>query len=257
MTGAEAGSHPTIRPRTLVVTPTINEGNSIGELIKRLFAACDERTELLVVDDASSDGTGDTVAAAAAQRGRIHLIRRDRKLGLGSAYVLGFAWGMERGFEVMVEMDGDLSHDPAAVPRLVAVVAGGADLVIGSRYVPGGKIRNWGRARRLLSRAGNRYARAALRYPVMDSTSGLRAYSTAALGALDLATVNSEGYAFQIELTRRAHRAGLRIVEEPITFVERAYGRSKLSRGIVVEALLEVSRWGLADRGIGPGRENR
>jgi dolichol-phosphate mannosyltransferase len=232
--------------RTLVVCPTFNEADTIRELIDRLFARDEGSVELLVVDDASADGTA-RAATAAAGAAPVHLLERPSKLGLGSAYVDGFRWGIARGYDVLVEMDGDLSHDPGAVDSLVGALRRGADVAIGSRYVPGGSIRNWGRARRLLSAAGNLYARKLLRFPVWDATSGFRAYRAETLEVIDYATVRSEGYAFQIELTRRSHRAGLHIVEVPITFVERTSGQSKLSRAIVLEALLKVTAWGASD----------
>ena len=231
----------------LVIVPTYNESGSIAEVVERLFAACPDGVELLVVDDASPDGTAGILRDLAGDNDRIHLLERPHKLGLGTAYVTGFEWAIARGYQAVVEMDGDLSHDPADVPRLLAALED-ADLVIGSRYVPGGGVGNWGRARRLLSRAGNLYARAWLGFGVRDSTSGFRAYRNAALSEQDLARVRSEGYAFQIEMTRRLHRAGRRIVEVPITFVERRTGRSKMNRTIVVEAMARVTAWGVRDR---------
>lgn len=236
-----------ISERALVIVPTFNEADSIGEIVRRLFAACDASVGLLVVDDGSPDGTADRVAELAEAEPRIHLLRRTHKQGLGTAYVAGFRWAIEEGFAVVVEMDADLSHDPADVPRLLQRVRD-ADLVIGSRYVPGGRIQNWSKVRKLLSRGGNLYARAWLGFPVKDSTSGFRAYRTSAIAAGDLATLRSEGYAFQIEMTRRIHRAGGTIVEVPITFVEREQGSSKMSRAIVAEAMLSVTRWGISDR---------
>jgi dolichol-phosphate mannosyltransferase len=231
----------------LVIVPTYNERESIATVVRRLFEACPDGVELLVVDDRSPDGTADVVKDLASENDRIHLVERARKLGLGSAYVAGFRWAIDRGYRAVVEMDADLSHDPADVPRLLAGLTD-ADLVIGSRYVPGGGVGNWGRTRRILSRGGNLYARAWLGFRVRDSTSGFRAYRVAALTEQDLAGVRSEGYAFQIEMVRRLHRAGLRIVEVPITFVERETGISKMSRRIVFEAMGRVTGWGLRDR---------
>ena len=231
----------------LVIVPTYNESGSIAEVVERLFAACPDGVELLVVDDASPDATAGILRDLAGDNDRIHLLERPHKLGLGTAYVTGFEWAIARGYRAVVEMDGDLSHDPADVPRLLAALED-ADLVVGSRYVPGGGVGNWGRARRMLSRGGNLYARAWLGFAVRDSTSGFRAYRNAALSEQDLARVRSEGYAFQIEMTRRLHRAGRRIVEVPITFVERRTGRSKMNRTIVVEAIARVTAWGLRDR---------
>jgi dolichol-phosphate mannosyltransferase len=232
---------------TLVIVPTYDERGSIAEVVERLFAACPDGVELLVVDDASPDATAGIVRDLARGNDRIHLIERTSKLGLGTAYVTGFKWAIARGYRAVVEMDGDLSHDPADVPRLLAALDE-ADLVVGSRYVPGGGVGNWGRARRLLSRGGNLYARAWLGFGVRDSTSGFRAYRIEALAEHELAGVRSEGYAFQIEMTRRLHRARRHIVEVPITFVERRTGKSKINRTIVVEAIARVTAWGLSDR---------
>lgn len=231
----------------LVITPTYNERESIAELLRRLFDATGDRVDLLVIDDGSPDGTAELVKELGASDDRIHLEQRPGKLGLGTAYVMGFQWGIERGYSAVVEMDADLSHDPADVPRLLDALAE-ADLVIGSRYVPGGGVSNWGRGRRALSALGNIYARAWLGYKVKDSTAGFRAYRTSALATQDLESIHSEGYGFQIEMTRRFFRAGLRIKEIPITFTERALGHSKMSRRIVIEALGAVTRWGIRDR---------
>lgn len=234
--------------RGLVVVPTYNEAGSIEEAVGRLFRAADDSVDVLVVDDGSPDGTAEIVEKLALDRpGSIHLLRRASKSGLGSAYVEGFRWGLERGYPAMVEMDADLSHDPALVPALLDALSS-SDLAIGSRYVPGGKVVNWGAFRRALSRFGNLYARALLGYDVRDSTAGFRAYRSSWLAGEDLSTVASHGYAFQIEMTRRVHASGGRISEIPITFVERVSGKSKMSRRIVAEALVEVTVWGLKDR---------
>jgi len=230
----------------LVVVPTYNESETIAEVVHRLFDAAGDRVELMVVDDGSPDGTAGIVRALAGSH-PVHLIERPSKMGLGSAYVTAFRWAIERGYEAVVEMDADLSHDPADVVRLLDSLEG-ADLVIGSRYVPGGATRNWGRFRRLLSRGGNLYARLWLGFDVTDSTAGFRAYTTAFLATQDLDGVSSEGYAFQIEMTRRVFKAAGTITEIPITFTERELGRSKMSRRIVLEALVKVARWGLRDR---------
>jgi dolichol-phosphate mannosyltransferase len=231
----------------LVIVPTYNESESIATVVRRLFEACPDGVELLVIDDGSPDATADVVRGLTGRDHRIHLIDRARKLGLGTAYVTGFQWAIARGYRAVVEMDADLSHDPADVPRLLAALAD-ADLVIGSRYVQGGGVGNWGRSRRILSQGGNLYARAWLGFGVRDSTSGFRAYRVAALTEQDLTGVHSEGYAFQIEMTHRLHRAGRRIVEVPITFVERHAGSSKMSRRIVFEAIGRVTEWGVRDR---------
>jgi len=233
--------------RSLVIVPTFNERESIEEVTQRLFQAASDTVDLLVVDDGSPDGTAAFVKELAAARPNIHLIEREGKQGLGTAYVAGFRWALERGYDAVVEMDADLSHDPADVPRLLQRLPE-ADLVVGSRYVPGGRVENWGVIRRMLSLAGNLYARAWLGFSVKDSTSGFRAYTTDALRREELGTLRSEGYSFQIEMTRRVYRGGGTIVEVPITFVERARGKSKMSRRIVLEAMLGVTRWGLRDR---------
>lgn len=238
----------TAREQALVIVPTYNERDSIPEVVRRLFDAAGERVDLLIVDDGSPDGTADVVKQLQQGPHGIHLIERSGKLGLGTAYIAGFRWAIERGYWAVVEMDADLSHDPADVPRLIDGLIGGADLSIGSRYVPGGGIGNWSRLRRVLSAGGNIYARAWLGYSIKDSTSGFRAYRTKILEAEDLSSVRSAGYSFQIEMTRRIYQAGGRMVEVPITFVEREQGRSKMSRKIVVEALISVAGWGIKDR---------
>lgn len=237
----------TSTPGSVVIVPTFNEVESIAEVARRLFQAVPENVDLLVVDDGSPDGTAALVKTLAADRPNIHLIERANKQGLGTAYVAGFRWAIERGYDAVVEMDADLSHDPADVPRLLHRLRD-ADLAVGSRYVPGGRVENWGLIRRMLSLAGNLYARMWLGFPVRDSTSGFRAYTTSALRKEKLGSLRSEGYSFQIEMTRRIYRAGGTIVEVPITFVERARGRSKMSRRIVLEAMFGVTRWGILDR---------
>jgi dolichol-phosphate mannosyltransferase len=238
---------PEVPARALVIVPTFNERLNLPELVRRLFGVAAGTVELLVVDDASQDGTAEVVRGLARGPVPIHLLERPSKLGLGTAYITGFRWALERGYGAVVEMDGDLSHDPTDVVRLLEALAD-ADLAIGSRYVAGGSIPAWGPWRRALSRGGNLYARWLLGFGVRDSTSGLRAYRASMLGAIDLGAVRSEGYAFQIELTWRTWRAGGRIVEIPIAFSERAGGRSKLSRAVVLEALARVTAWGLAGR---------
>jgi dolichol-phosphate mannosyltransferase len=237
-----------VTARALVIVPTYNEGANIATVIARLFAASSRDTvHLLVVDDASPDGTAAVVESLTANDDAVALMQRRAKLGLGSAYIAAFRWGLERHYDTFLEMDADLSHDPADVPRLIAALDDGADLAIGSRYVLGGRIENWSRARRLLSRAGNVYARMWLRFDVADATGGFRAYRRSALEGIELEAIRSEGYAFQIEMAHRVHRAGGRIVEVPITFVERAAGASKMSRRIVLEAITKVPRWALRD----------
>ena len=234
---------PTHSQRALVVVPTYNEKDNISEVVRRLFGA-GAPVDLLVVDDGSPDGTARLVEELARDRDDIFLLERGSKQGLGTAYIAGFHWATERGYYAVVEMDADLSHDPVAVPDLLHAL-GDAELAIGSRYVQGGSTRNWGLVRRLLSRAANVYAGLWLGLHVHDWTSGFRAYRTTQLEALDLGSVASEGYAFQIELTWRTVRSGGRVVEVPITFVERTSGKSKMSRGIIIEALARVAQWGL------------
>jgi dolichol-phosphate mannosyltransferase len=239
--------------RALVVVPTYNESDSIGIAIDRLFAAADRGVDVLVIDDSSPDGTAKVVAEISESDRRVHLLNRPSKQGLGTAYVTGFGWAMERDYPAVVEMDADLSHDPADVPRLLAALED-ADLAIGSRYVEGGEVKNWGRFRRALSGFGNFYARLWLGFDVRDSTSGFRAYRTELLTGGLLDDVRSEGYAFQIEMARRVRNAGGRIAEVPITFVERAAGKSKMSKRIVIEALISVTRWGIEDLRAGRRR---
>lgn len=230
--------------RTLVVLPTYQEAENIEPILRRL-CTLDPPVRVLVVDDDSPDGTAQRAAAAGKALGGVDVLARDQKGGLGSAYRAGFAWGLERGFEVLVEMDADLSHDPDDVPRLLEAVAAGAGLAVGSRYIEGGAIPNWSFGRRALSRAGNLYAGAVLRLPVRDSTSGFRAYRATVLRRIDLDTVRADGYGFQIEMAHRAYEDGARVVEVPIRFVERERGRSKMSLSITVEALVLVTWWGL------------
>lgn len=238
---------PSNKHQALVITPTYNERDSIGQAIRRLFETADERVDLLVVDDASPDGTAELARELSNGPHEIHVMERPGKLGLGTAYIEGFRWALERGYYAVVEMDADLSHDPGKVPDLLDALED-ADLAIGSRYVPGGAVENWSKGRELLSRAGNAYARAWLGFPVHDATAGFRAYRTSLLKELHLESVASEGYGFQIEMTRRVYAHGGRIVEIPITFVERVHGHSKMSRKIVVEAMVSVTRWGIHDR---------
>ena len=232
--------------RVLVVLPTYMEAENISEVLRRVRGVL-PAAHVLVVDDGSTDGTADLARAVGMELGNIDVLEREGKLGLGSAYRTGFAWGIERGHQVLVEMDSDLSHDPADLPRLVGGAAH-ADLTIGSRYVPGGSIPDWSLRRRLLSQWGNRYVSWMLKLGVADATAGFRAYRSSILGDFDLAAVKAEGYTFQIEMTRKVRQAGGVIEEIPIAFVDRVRGTSKMSTAIVVEALLLVTRWGIADR---------
>jgi dolichol-phosphate mannosyltransferase len=231
--------------RAVVITPTYNERENIEDLVRSLFHSAPRGVDLLVIDDGSPDGTADVVKARVAEDGRVHLVERAGKQGLGTAYMMGFRWAIDRGYDVVVEMDADLSHDPADVPRLIGALEN-AELVIGSRYIPGGDVANWSFMRRTLSRTANLYARLWLGFDIKDSTSGYRALRTSWLKEQDLDDVRSEGYVFQIDIARRAARSGARVVEVPITFVERVAGHSKISRSIIFEALISVARWGLA-----------
>ncbi|HMQ30170.1 MAG TPA: polyprenol monophosphomannose synthase [Chloroflexaceae bacterium] len=221
-----------------VIVPTYNEAENIGQLIPRILEH--PRFRVLVVDDGSPDGTGDLVARLAAGDPRVGLHRRPAKLGLGTAYLAGFRRALEDGAEFIFEMDADFSHDPRYLPALLGAAEAGADLALGSRYVPGGGTTDWGLGRRLISRGGNLYAGLILGLPVADATGGFRCYRRRVLETLDLGGVRSNGYAFQIELAYRTLRAGFTIAEVPIIFPDRRVGRSKMSRRIVVEALVNV-----------------
>lgn len=239
---------PTMRPmRALLVLPTYQEALNLVEVLDRVRAATPD-TQVLVVDDGSPDGTADLAETHGAVVGGVEVLRRPAKSGLGSAYRDGFRWGLERGFDVLLEMDSDLSHDPAALPSLLGAIEHGADLVIGSRYVPGGSIPAWSWHRRLLSRWGNRYAAGLLGLAVNDSTAGFRAYRATMLERIDLDGVAADGYGFQIEMTYEVVRRGGSVVEVPIAFADRLRGDSKMSGRIVVEAVVLVTWWGLRDR---------
>ena len=229
--------------RVLVVLPTYNESANIEEVIRRVRRSLPD-SGVLVVDDGSPDGTADLAERAGKELGGVEVMRRTEKSGLGSAYRAGFRWGLEHGWDAMVEMDSDLSHDPGALPDLVAPLGQGYDLVLGSRYIPGGSTPNWQRTRLMLSRGGNLYAAAVLGLPVTDSTSGFRAYRADMLRRIDLDAVRADGYGFQIEMCYRVHESGGRITEIPIRFVDRVEGESKMSSHIVVEALGLVTWWG-------------
>ncbi len=233
--------------RTLIVLPTFNEADNIVEVLQKLRAIVPEAS-VLVVDDSSPDGTADLVEEVAEGIGDVSVMRRPAKSGLGSAYRDGFRHGLAAGYDVMVEMDSDLSHDPAALPSLLAAVADGAALALGSRYIPGGSIPDWSWHRRALSRWGNRYAAAVLGIDVNDATSGYRAYRAEALADIDFHTVQADGYGFQVEMAYRVLTSGGRIVEVPISFTDRVRGESKMSSRIVVEALVLVTWWAIRDR---------
>jgi dolichol-phosphate mannosyltransferase len=227
--------------RVLVLTPTYDERENLPRFVEALFRVLPE-AHLLVIDDASPDGTGEIADALASADGRIAVLHRARKLGLGSAYVEGFRHALRHGYDVVVEMDTDLSHDARHLPGLLAAIAEGADLAVGSRNVPGGGIVGWGLGRHVLSAGGSLYARAILGVAVRDLTTGYKAYTRGALETIDVEALRSSGYAFQIETTYRALRRGLRVVEVPIVFADRRVGRSKLSRGVFLEAVWAVWR---------------
>jgi dolichol-phosphate mannosyltransferase len=241
--------------RALVVLPTYEEAANITEVLERVRAAAPD-VEVLVVDDGSPDGTADLADAVGRELGQIDVLRRPGKAGLGSAYRDGFAIGLERGAEVLIEMDADLSHDPAALSSLLGAIDDGADLAIGSRYVPGGSIPNWTWHRRALSRWGNRYAASVLGLRVRDATSGYRAYTAVAMKNIDLGSVRADGYGFQIEMAYLVARGGGSVIEVPISFSDRIRGASKMSGRIIVEALLLVTWWGVRDRLVRRGRRH-
>jgi dolichol-phosphate mannosyltransferase len=232
--------------RALAVVPTYNEASNLAGIVARVRSAVPS-ADLLVVDDGSPDGTGQLADQLAEADNGVHVLHRRTKEGLGAAYTAGFSWGLERGYGSLVQMDADGSHLPEQIPLLLNGLAD-ADLVIGSRWTPGGSVHNWPRRREALSRGGNLYARVAIGVDVRDATGGFRAWRREALEAVDLATVASAGYCFQVDLTRRAVRAGLRVRELPIRFVERTAGESKMDGAIVREALWRVTVWGLEDR---------
>lgn len=229
--------------RVLVITPTFNERDTLGEVVRRALA-CPVTCDVLIVDDRSPDGTGQLADALASEHDEVHVLHRPAKAGLGSAYRTGFHWGLERGYRILVEMDADLSHDPAALPELIDATQR-ADLVIGSRYVEGGRTENWPWHRRALSRGGNRYVQLVTGVPVADATSGFRAFRRELLEELEIESLRSEGYSFQLETVLRSWRDGFCLEEVPITFVERRHGASKISRAIVFEALWRVLVWGV------------
>lgn len=225
--------------RVLVITPTYNERENLETFVRLLFASA-PAVDVLVVDDASPDGTGAIADALAAGDPRVHVLHRAGKLGLGTAYLQGFHWALDHGYDVVFEMDTDLSHDPKYVPDFLRAIEAGADVVIGSRNIPGGGVEGWGPGRHVLSKGGSFYSRTILGIGVRDLTSGFKAFTRRALTHIDLEAVQSNGYSFQIELTYRALRRGMRVTEVPITFVDRRAGRSKMSRKIFLEAVAMV-----------------
>ncbi|WP_407917580.1 polyprenol monophosphomannose synthase, partial [Kitasatospora sp. NE20-6] len=232
--------------QVLVIIPTYNEAENIERIVSRVRTAVPE-VHVLVADDNSPDGTGDLADKLAAEDGHVRVLHRKGKEGLGAAYLAGFRWGIDNGYEVLVEMDADGSHQPEELPRLLTALRT-ADLVLGSRWVPGGKVVNWPKSRLLLSRGGSTYSRLMLDVPVKDVTGGYRAFRKDTLLGLGMDQVASAGYCFQVDLAWRTVKAGYKVAEVPITFVEREHGASKMSRNIVVEALWRVTAWGIGAR---------
>jgi dolichol-phosphate mannosyltransferase len=239
---------PADRPlgRVLVVIPTYNEAPNVERIVDRVRRAVPD-ADVLVADDNSPDGTGEIADKLAGLDDHVHVMHRPGKNGLGAAYLAGFTWALERDYGVVVEMDADGSHRPEDLPRMLTALET-ADLVLGSRWVKGGSVVNWPAHRKLLSLGGNTYSRLALGVPIRDITGGYRAFRRNTLEQLDLHDVASAGYCFQVDLAWRAQKAGLRVKEVPITFVEREYGTSKMSGAIVSEALWRVTQWGVASR---------
>ena len=233
--------------RTLVVIPTYDEAANINEVLSRLRAAV-PAADVLVVDDSSPDGTADLARATGAELGQIDVLVRPKKDGLGNAYRAGFRVGFDRGYDRLVQMDADLSHDPAALPSLLARLDEGAAGVIGSRYVPGGSIPHWPWHRRALSKWGNRYTNLLLRTQIRDATSGYRAYDAQTLEGIDIFDTRAKGYGFQIETAYRIARGGGRLDEVPISFTDRVRGQSKMSLSVMLEELALVTWWGIRDR---------
>ncbi|GAB3663786.1 polyprenol monophosphomannose synthase [Actinocorallia lasiicapitis] len=232
--------------RTVVIIPTYNERTNLPLIVERVRRAV-PAADVLVVDDNSPDGTGVLADEMAAADRQVQVLHRTAKDGLGAAYIAGFRWALAEGYDVMVEMDADGSHQPEQLPDLLDALRT-ADLVLGARWIPGGKAVDWPKSREAISRIGNAYARFMLRFPLHDSTGGFRAFRRGTLEKLDLDSVDSRGYCFQIDLALRTHKAGLRITEVPITFTDRVHGTSKMSQSIVAEAMLRVTQWGLTSR---------
>lgn len=232
---------------TLIVIPTYNERDSLPRTIESLDRA-GVAADVLVVDDGSPDGTGEWAADLARRREDVHVLRREGKSGLGTAYLAGFRWGLHRGYEVLCEMDADGSHRARDLPALLAAVEAGADLAIGSRWVPGGAVVNWPLPREVLSRGANIWVGVVMGLRVRDATAGFRAFRRRALERIDFDEVEARGYSFQVDMTRRLAAEGFLIEEVPIVFVEREHGESKMSRGIILEAMRLTARWGAERR---------
>jgi dolichol-phosphate mannosyltransferase len=236
--------------KALIVLPTYNEIENIERMLRAIRGNLPNE-QIVVVDDGSPDGTADSAERVGSELGKIEVLRRSGKSGLGSAYRAGFTWGLERGFDAFVEIDCDFSHDPRELPTMLALAAG-HEVVIGSRYIPGGSIPSWSTSRLLLSKGGNRYASMMLGLGVADSTAGYRVYRASALEKINYSHVKADGYGFQIEMTYRARNGGASIIEHPISFTDRTEGESKMSRAIVTEALWMVTKWGVARLVRGP-----
>jgi dolichol-phosphate mannosyltransferase len=232
--------------RVIIVIPTYNERQNLEIIAGRIRESVPD-ADVLVVDDNSPDGTGDLADKLSEADSRVHVMHRTEKAGLGRAYVAGFTWALERGYDAIVEMDADGSHRPEDLPRLLTAISG-ADAVIGSRYVPGGTVVNWPKSREFLSRGANIYNRMMLGISVKDATGGFRVYRAATLRKLNLNNIESAGYCFQIDMTLRVLQAGLKLTEVPITFVERERGSSKMSNAVIREAFFRVAQWGIAAR---------
>jgi dolichol-phosphate mannosyltransferase len=232
--------------RVIIVIPTYNERQNLEIIAGRIRESVPD-ADVLVVDDNSPDGTGDLADKLSEADPRVHVMHRTEKAGLGRAYVAGFTWALERGYDAIVEMDADGSHRPEDLPRLLTAISG-ADAVIGSRYVPGGTVVNWPKSREFLSRGANIYNRMMLGISVKDATGGFRVYRAATLRKLNLSNIESAGYCFQIDMTLRVLQAGLKLTEVPITFVERERGSSKMSNAVIREAFFRVAQWGIAAR---------
>lgn len=231
---------------TLVVIPTYNEADSLAGVVDRLRVAV-PHADVLIADDNSPDGTGVLADRIHDRDDAVHVLHRRGKDGLGAAYLAGFAWGMDRGYDVLVEMDADGSHHPEQLPLLLQATTG-ADLVLGSRWIPGGRVENWSALREAISRGGNLWVQLALGIGVKDATGGYRAFRRETLEAIDLDGVSSAGYCFQVDLAWRTLRRRFRVREVPITFTERRYGESKMNRRIVLEALRRTTLWGVQHR---------
>jgi len=230
----------------LVIIPTFNEAENIAPIVARVRESVPD-AHILVADDNSPDGTGKVADELAAEDDHVKVLHRKGKEGLGAAYLAGFRWGIEHGYGVLVEMDADGSHQPEELPRLLTALKG-ADLVIGSRWVPGGRIVNWPKSREFISRGGSTYSRLMLDVPIRDMTAGYRAFRKETLEGLGMEAVASQGYCFQIDLAWRAVKAGFHVIEVPVTFIERERGESKMSRDIVTEAAWRVMSWGVGSR---------